>query len=151
MSKIITIENISKNYKNIKALDDISFSIEEGSFVSILGPNGSGKSTLNNLLAGLTQPTLGNITYNSGLSKEDFTKYIGMVFQHNVSDDLLTVKENLYFYGALAIKDKVKLEQRYEELKAFTVFESFENKRFNTLSGGQKRLVEIARALFVMP
>jgi multidrug/hemolysin transport system ATP-binding protein len=152
VKSLIKVENISRNYKAIKALDQVSFELFEGSFVSLLGPNGAGKSTLNNILSGLSEPNSGSIVYDGGeTKKEDFIKYISMVFQHNVCDNLLTVKENLLVYGGLSIRDKDELSKRYEYLKDFLGFKDYENQKFKTLSGGQKRIVEISRALFIAP
>lgn len=151
MPKIIKIQDLTKKYHQIQALQGITLDVMAGSFVSILGSNGAGKSTLNHILAGLTLPTTGIVEYDEGTKLADFQQYIGMVFQHNVCDPLLTVEENLLFYGGLVIKNKKQLQARYQELQTFIGFASFAKQRFKTLSGGEKRLVEIARALFILP
>jgi ABC-type multidrug transport system ATPase subunit len=95
---IIEVKNLRKYYKNIKAVDDISFTVEKGSFFAFLGPNGAGKSTTISIIATLLEKTSGEILVCNkevGRHNEIIRKKIGVVFQKSVLDDLLTVKENL--------------------------------------------------------
>ena len=138
---ILQAKNISKRYGNHLAVNDIHLQFEKGTFNAILGPNGAGKSTTISMLIGLQQPTQGEIIYEPG------TK-IGVVFQTSVLDEMLTVRENLTIRA-----------QQYKGIKASRVenlihqlgLTAFQKQLYGTLSGGQKRRVDIARALLHSP
>ena len=136
---ILQAKNISKRYGNHLAVNNIHLQFEKGTFNAILGPNGAGKSTTISMLIGLKQPTQGEIIYEPG------TK-IGVVFQTSVLDEMLTVRENL------TIRAK-----QYKGLKPDRVSDlrlglsAFQKQKYGTLSGGQKRRVDIARALLHSP
>lgn len=151
MDEILTVKNLVKSYKDILAVDDISFTVKRGSLFAFLGPNGAGKSTTINVITTLLNKDSGQVMINGKTDEKYFRKKIGVVFQNNVLDDVLTVKENLLYRGALYLKTKEKVLERYVELAEFLNLTEFENQRFKTLSGGQKRRTEIARALFANP
>ncbi|BCR36620.1 ABC transporter ATP-binding protein [Mariniplasma anaerobium] len=151
MDEILTVKNLVKSYKEILAVDDISFSVKRGSLFAFLGPNGAGKSTTINVITTLLNKDSGQVMINGKTDEKYFREKIGVVFQNNVLDDVLTVKENLLYRGALYLKTKEKVLERYLELAEFLNLHEFENQRFKTLSGGQKRRTEIARALFANP
>ena len=151
MDIILSVKNLVKSYKDIIAVDDISFDVKRGSLFAFLGPNGAGKSTTINVITTLLNKDSGDVRLNDQTDEKYFREKIGVVFQNNVLDDVLTVKENLLYRGALYLKTKEKVLERYEELSEFLNLKEFENQRFKTLSGGQKRRTEIARALFANP
>ena len=151
MDVILSVKNLVKSYKDIIAVNDISFDVKRGSLFAFLGPNGAGKSTTINVITTLLNKDAGDVRLNDQTEEKYFREKIGVVFQNNVLDDVLTVKENLIYRGALYLKTKEKVLQRYEELSEFLNLKTFENQRFKTLSGGQKRRTEIARALFADP
>lgn len=138
---ILQAKHLTKWYGNHMAVDDIQLEFEKGSFNAILGPNGAGKSTTISMLIGLKKPTKGQIRYASN------TK-IGVVFQASVLDEMLTVRENLTIRA-----------QQYKEIEASRVDDlihqlgltAFQKQLYGTLSGGQKRRVDIARALLSQP
>lgn len=151
MDAILTVEHLVKTYKEVVAVNDISFSVKRGSLFAFLGPNGAGKSTTINVITTLLDKNSGEVKLNGQTNEKYFREKIGVVFQNNVLDDVLTVKENLLYRGALYLKTKEKVQERYDELSTFLNLKEFENQRFKTLSGGQKRRTEIARALFANP
>ena len=151
MTDIIEVKNLTKVYGARAVVDGISFAVPERSFFAFLGQNGAGKTTTINMIIGLINRNGGEILYNGNADYASFKDKIGVVFQNNISDDLLTVEENLRTYGALYIGSPGKLKQRLKEVAALLSLEPILGQRFRTLSGGQKRKVEIARALFMSP
>ena len=138
---ILETRYLSKIYGNKRAVHDLNLQIEAGSFTAILGPNGAGKSTTIQMLTRLLQPTTGEILYNSNIK-------LGVVFQNSVLDDMLTVRENLDIRaGQYNMIDKGKVDSLIEQLG----LKKFSTQLYGTLSGGQKRRVDIARALLNNP
>ena len=138
---ILPAKNISKRYGNHLVVDHIHLQFEKGTFNAILGPNGAGKSTTISMLIGLKQPTQGDIIYEPG------TK-IGVVFQTSVLDEMLTVRENLTIR---ARQYKGLKPNRVSDLIDRLGLSAFQKQKYGTLSGGQKRRVDIARALLHGP
>ena len=138
---ILQAKNISKRYGNHLAVDNIQLQFKRGTFNAILGPNGAGKSTTISMLIGLKQPTQGEIIYEPG------TK-IGVVFQTSVLDEMLTVRENLTIR---ARQYKGLKPNRVSSLIDRLGLSAFQKQKYGTLSGGQKRRVDIARALLSQP
>ncbi|MFA5719765.1 MAG: ABC transporter ATP-binding protein [Acholeplasmataceae bacterium] len=151
MDTILEVKHLKKTYGNLKAVNDVSFKVRRGSLFAFLGPNGAGKSTTINIISTLLKKDEGEVLLNEQSSEAYFRNKIGVVFQENILDDLLTVKENLMYRGSLYINNKQGVLKRYQELRELLRFGAFENQRFKTLSGGQKRRTEIARALFSNP
>ncbi|MDO4667130.1 MAG: ABC transporter ATP-binding protein [Streptococcus sp.] len=138
---MLETKKLTKTYGNTVAVNGLDIHIKRGSFTAILGPNGAGKSTTIQMLIGLLQPTSGSINY------AEKTK-LGVVFQNSVLDGMLTVKENLEI-RAKQYKhiEKNKIDQLIKELG----LTNFVQQKYHTLSGGQKRRVDIARALLNSP
>jgi multidrug/hemolysin transport system ATP-binding protein len=151
MDAIIKVNHLVKSYGTVLAVNDISFEVKRGSLFAFLGPNGAGKSTTINIMTTLLDQNSGTVYLNEQTDESYFRNKIGVVFQGNVLDDELTVKENLMCRGSLYRNDKVEVKKRYEELRSYLNLAEFENQRYKTLSGGQKRRTEIARALFSNP
>lgn len=151
MDKILEVKNLTKNYGTLVAVNNISFDVRRGSLFAFLGPNGAGKSTTINIISTLLSKDSGEVFFNGKTDDRYFREKIGVVFQNNILDDHLTVKENLLYRGSLYINNKQGVFKRYKELKDYLKFGDFENQKFKTLSGGQKRRTEIARALFSNP
>ncbi len=151
MAEILRVENLSKRFGQLQAVDDLSFVVESGKLFAFLGQNGAGKSTTINMLIGTLSADNGNIVYGGDKTFKQFKNKIGVVFQNNIFDELLTVEENIKLFGRLYTPNKQNIKERYEELATLFDFKSFEKKKFKNLSGGQKRRVEIARALFNTP
>lgn len=150
----LLIERISKSYGNIRALDDVSFSVQAGEFFALLGPNGAGKTTLFQLLTGLFVSDSGRILV-SGLDIHSQTiqalEHIGVVFQQATLDLDLTVRSNLEFHSSLRGMDRHQTRQRINvELDRLGIAPSADQVCRN-LSGGNRRKVELARALLHNP
>jgi len=151
MDCIVRVENLVKSYGDVLAVRDISFEIKRGSLFAFLGPNGAGKSTTINIMTTLLDADSGKVFLNDQTDESYFRNKIGVVFQGNVLDDFLTVKENLMYRGSLYLNNIHEVKKRYLELEEYLHLKEFSNQRFSTLSGGQKRRAEIARALFSNP
>ena len=127
MDCILEVKNLHKSYKEIKAVKGISFQVKRGSLFAFLGPNGAGKSTTINMITTLLEKDQGDIFLNGQTDDVYFREKIGVVFQNNVLDDLLTVKQNLIFRGSLYLKTKEAVHQWYEELSQFLHLSDFEH------------------------
>lgn len=155
---IVTFENVSRVYKSgdheLKALDQINLSLDEGKFVVILGPSGAGKSTLLNLLGGLDSPTSGTITVDgkdiSTLSDNELADYraakVGFVFQFYNLVPTLTVYENVALVKEIA-PNALDPKQMLQEVGLADHIKNFPSQ----LSGGEQQRVSIARALAKNP
>lgn len=154
MEQVIRVKGLKKYYKEIKAVDDISFTVERGELFGFLGVNGAGKSTTINMLCTLYRPTAGEIEIcGHCLGREDgeIRKKIGVVWQNNCLDERLTVKENLYVRGALYGQGREMLKKNVERVCARLGLSDIYARPFGKLSGGQKRRCEIAAALVNTP
>lgn len=153
-NKILNIESLSKSYGPIKALNEVSFSLAEGEYTSLLGPNGAGKTTLFQILTGLFVSEKGNVLINNYDMRNNAIKalaHIGVVFQQITLDMDLTVMENLKFHSNLhGINDKEFKKRVIVELEQVNLANRI-NDKVRSLSGGQKRRVELARSLLHRP
>lgn len=149
----IKIKNLSKCYGDFFAVDNLSFSVDEGEFVGFLGVNGAGKSTTINIMSTLLAPTSGSVEIcGYELSKaNEIRKRIGVVYQENVLDDLLTAKENLMNRGILYGISKRDTEKKIEQMSKIFGIEKILNRKYKVLSGGEKRRCEIVSALLHTP
>ena len=151
---IIDIENLEKSFKDVKAVDGISFKVREGELFAFLGVNGAGKSTTINMMSGVLKKDGGKINisgYNIDTDAEKIKRNIGIVFQNSVLDSKLTVYDNLKFRAALYGIDgpafKTALDDTVERFELKEILK----RPLCKLSGGQKRRVDIARALIHSP
>lgn len=154
MKNIIEVKNLVKNYKSVQAVKDISFEVKEGSLFAFLGENGAGKSTTINILCTILQKNSGTVIINNNdldKSANEIRKEIGIVFQNSVLDGVLTVKENLYSRCAYYGLSKKESDERVAYLSNLLDLGEIINRRYANLSGGQKRRVDIARALINNP
>lgn len=158
---ILQIEHLSKIYgkgeSSVKALDDVSFSVQKGEFVAIIGPSGSGKSTLLHLLGGVDRPTSGKILVDNtdmySLNETQLAifrrRQIGFIYQFYNLIPVLTVEENITL-PLLLDKQKVERKQLDDLVKTLSLQERL-NHLPNQLSGGQQQRVSIGRALIGNP
>lgn len=147
MKKIIEVKNLSKSYKNLKAIDDLSFDVYEGEILGLLGPNGSGKSTTINSVLNLLSFEKGTIKIFGKEMKPDaydIKRNIGVIFQEVAVLEELTVYENIDYFCGLYVSDKLLRKSYVEDainlvgLKEFTKFYT------KQLSGGLLRRLNIA-------
>lgn len=134
---LIRTKDLIKTFRDKTVIEHLNLEVEEGKLLAYIGTNGAGKSTTMKMLTGLLKPTSGEIELAADLK-------IGMVFQESVLDEELTVLDNLKSRQALYRKqDKAWLEK----LIQLTGLDAFLNQTYGTLSGGQRRRVDIVRAL----
>ena len=151
---IIKISHLNKSFGDIKAVNDISFQVQKGELFAFLGVNGAGKSTTISIICGQLHKDSGNVQIQ-GTDLERLGKTVGeklgVVFQDSVLDKPLTVRENLKSRAALyGITGKV-FEKRLQELVEILDFADYLNRPVGKLSGGQRRRIDIARALIHRP
>lgn len=150
MKNIIEIAQLCKSFKEVKAVNDISFKVKEGEFFAFLGINGAGKSTTISIMCGQLSKDSGKVIINGHDLDKDIDSIrsdVGVVFQNSALDKTLSVKDNLkYRAGLYGITGKRFIDKLNELSKLFDLDEIL-NRTFSKLSGGQKRRVDIARAL----
>lgn len=141
---IVEIKNLRKSFKNVVAVDGINLSIKDKDIHGILGPNGAGKSTTINCILGLLKEDEGEVIFEEQYHLNKWKKNIGYVPQDLALYDELTVYENVSFFCSLYGFKKDELEKNVNDALAFTGLKEFKNKKVQTLSGGQKRRLNIA-------
>jgi multidrug/hemolysin transport system ATP-binding protein len=154
LDKVIVVKGLHKQYGEVKAVKGIDFYVEKGKLFAFLGPNGAGKTTTINIICTLLSLNEGEVAVNGyqlGVDDDAIRDNIGIVFQDGVLDKLLTVKENLLMRGSFYHKEKKELEKAVEEALEVTSISDLKNRRYGSLSGGQKRRADIARALVHRP
>lgn len=147
MKNIIEVKNLTKEYKAVKAVDNLSFEVHEGEILGLLGPNGSGKSTTINCILSLLRFGEGSIkVFDREMEPDayDIKGKIGVVFQDVAVFDELTVYENIDYFCGLYINDKAKRKQYIREAIALVGLEDFMKFRPKQLSGGLLRRLNIA-------
>ena len=150
----IAVKNLTKRFKDITAVDDISFEVECGEIFAFLGPNGAGKSTTIKVLTTLLQPTSGEISlngHNPVTEQDEVRRSFGIVFQDPSLDDELTAFENMDIHGILyKMPARLRRERIAELLKLVELWDRRKS-AVKTFSGGMKRRLEIARGLLHHP
>ena len=154
MEEIISIKNLNKTFKEVKAVNNLSFKVKKGEFFAFLGINGAGKSTTISIMCGELTRDSGEVYIdgkNIDEQMESIKVKMGVVYQKNVLDDPLTVKDNLKFRAALYGIHGKEFEEKYQKLASLLDFADLSSRTYGKLSGGQKRRVDIARALIHDP
>ena len=153
-SDIIKISHLNKSFGEVKAVNDLSFRVKKGELFAFLGVNGAGKSTTISILCGLLKKDSGTVQVN-GIETDkagaQTKRMLGVVFQDSVLDKPLTVKENLKSRAALYGITGNAFDKRLQELVEILDFDEFLNRPVGKLSGGQRRRIDIARALLHRP
>ena len=159
--EILTAEHISKIYgsgnNEVRALNDVSFSVEQGEFLAIIGPSGSGKSTLLHILGGVDRPTSGKVYMNGqdvyAQNEEQLAIFrrrnVGLVYQFYNLIPVLNVVENMTL--PVRMDGRKVNDERVEELLSLLGLTERKNNLPNQLSGGQQQRVSIGRALMNAP
>jgi len=156
MTFAIKVENLCKQYGVHNAVNGISFTVEQGTLFAFLGANGAGKSTTIEILCTLLKKSSGNVTINGfkldvSNDNADIRKSIGVVFQQSLLDTRLTVRENILHRGRTYGLSKTQLAENYQFVSSYLHLDDIEKQKYGTLSGGQKRRADIARALIHRP
>lgn len=151
---IIEVENLTKKYGGLAAVNNVSFTVKPGEIFGFLGPNGAGKTTTINILCTLTKPTSGRASI-AGLDvvhrQSQVRQVIGLVFQDPSLDERLSALQNLRFHALVYSVPASVREQRIEQfLKMMELWDKRHNK-VQTFSGGMKRRLELARGLLHHP
>src|SRR4030066_2159678 len=151
---IIKVENLTRRFNGITAVDNISFEVEEGTIFGFLGPNGAGKTTTINILCTLLSPTSGKAQIaGHDCMKESAAvrKAIGIVFQDTTLDKDLTAYENLIFHAYLYNVPKNEMQGRVGNALKFVDLYERKDDLVKKFSGGMKRRLEVARGLIHRP
>jgi putative spermidine/putrescine transport system ATP-binding protein len=149
----VSLQNVSRLFGSVKALDDISLDIDDGEFFSMLGPSGSGKTTSLRLIAGFDQPTRGKILLHGRdvVGVPPYDRDVNTVFQDYALFPHMTVGENVG-YGLMIRKvGRAERQQRVEEMLALVRLGGMAERKPSQLSGGQRQRVALARALILQP
>ncbi len=154
MDNVIEISRLNKSFKEVKAVQDLSFIVKRGELFAFLGVNGAGKSTTISILCGQLEKDGGKVIvdgYDLDKNLDGVKSKLGVVFQNSVLDKDLTVKDNLESRAALYGIMGEKFKTRLRELAEILDFSGLLNRTVGKLSGGQRRRVDIARALLHKP
>jgi multidrug/hemolysin transport system ATP-binding protein len=150
----ISVSGLTKRFRDVVAVDDISFDVETGSVFAFLGTNGAGKSTTIGCVTTVSPFDAGQITvagHDVRGDSEPVRAQIGVVFQESMLDAELTARENLTTRARFYTSDRRAIAQRVTDLSALIGLDEFLDRRYGRLSGGQRRRVDIARALLHSP
>lgn len=153
---ILEIEHLRKSYGSLKAVNDISFKVKKGSLFAFLGVNGAGKSTTINIICSILKKDSGRVIvcgHDIDNDKENqlIKEEIGIVFQNSVLDNDLTVLENLKIRTSFYSLTKKESDEKLKRITELLELEPILNQQVKKLSGGQKRRVDIARAMVHEP
>lgn len=149
----VRVENLTKEFGTVKAVDDVTFAVADGKLTGLLGPSGCGKSTMLYLICGLEKPTKGRIFFDdkdvTDLEPEE--RGLGLVFQNYALYPHMTVLQNIMFPLECMKVDKNEAKQRAIEMARLTRVDEYLTRRPGQLSGGQQQRVAIARAMVKNP
>lgn len=154
MENIIEIEHLYKSFKDVKAVQDLSFRVKRGELFAFLGVNGAGKSTTISIMCGMLAKDGGKVVVGGvdiDKNADKIKRDLGVVFQNSVLDKALSVKDNLQNRAALYGIVGEAFQERLEELSELLDFKDLLSRTVGKLSGGQRRRIDIARALLHRP
>jgi len=142
MTEILQVRDLHKHYKDVKAVNGVSFTVKEGACFGLLGPNGAGKTTTIEVMEGISKPTSGEILYRGEPLGPTFRERAGIQFQSTALQDFLTVAEQLKLFGSFYPQGLP-----YDELIEVCALQNFLNRDASKLSGGQRQRLLLAIAL----
>lgn len=154
MQLSVEVAGLTKRFRGVTAVDDVSFAVPQGSVFAFLGTNGAGKSTTIACLTTVTHPDSGRISvggHDVASNGEAVRRAIGVVFQDSLLDDSLTVRENLTLRGLPYLGNRLAIRERIAQLADTVQLGEILDRRYGKLSGGHRRRVDIARALIHEP
>lgn len=154
MENIIEIKNLKKSFGEIKAVNDLTFSVKQGELFAFLGENGAGKSTTISIFCGQLKKDSGEVILDGEKLEEnpfEIKRKLGVVFQNSALDKHLTVYENLEHRASLYGIFDEEFSKRMQELRLLLDLDELLNRPLGKLSGGQRRRIDIARALIHNP
>lgn len=154
MENIIEIKHLNKTFKEVHAVNDLSFCVKKGELFAFLGVNGAGKSTTISIICGMLEKDNGEVLINGKNIETDMKEIsnkIGVVFQNSVLDNVLSVKDNLISRASLYGLYGKEANNKIFELSKLLNFEDLLNRTVGKLSGGQRRRIDVARALLYDP
>ncbi len=146
MQEVIRVENLTKSYKDVVAVDNITFTIQKGHCFGLLGPNGAGKTTTIEIMEGIIKATKGQVLYYGKPIDESMSQQIGIQFQHTALQDFLTVKETLNLFTSF-----YQHTVPHSELIELCDLSEFLDRDNRLLSGGQRQRLLLALALINDP
>jgi len=150
----IRTQGLTKQYGQAFAVEQLDLEIEAGQFYGLLGPNGAGKSTTIHMLTTMTSATLGDAWIDGQKITDDpvaIRRTVGLVFQDSALDRTMSIDENLQFAAALYNLSPEQANARIDELLTVFGLQDQRNKKLVTLSGGQRRAIDIARGVLHKP
>ncbi|MBR1386709.1 MAG: ABC transporter ATP-binding protein [Bacilli bacterium] len=150
---LVRLENISKNFNNVKVIKDVSLDIYKGEFLTLLGPSGCGKTTILRMISGLDDVTKGKVFIDGvDVTEVDATKReVNTIFQNLALFPKMTVKENVGFGLKMKKLDKNIIDKRVKEVIKLVKMEGYEDRFPSELSGGQQQRIAIARSIIMNP
>ena len=154
MNSVIEIENLTKEFAGLVAVDHITLNVGEGEIFGFLGPNGAGKTTVVKMLCTILNPTSGSAKvcgYDIVRQRDKVRECIGIVFQDRAIDTFLTGKENLDFHARMYHLDRKTRQERVAEVLDLMDLRGKENMRISECSGGTQRRFEVARGFLNHP
>ena len=146
MADFIAVENLSKNYGPVRAVDDVSFGIEQGVCFGLLGPNGAGKTTTIEMMEGIAAPTSGRVLFREKPIGADFKKKVGIQFQSTALPEFITVRETLALFSSFYPHPRPQ-----EEVVRLCSLEDILERDNQKLSGGQRQRLLLALAIIPKP
>lgn len=148
---VITVKELQKNYKEKAAVENLSFYLEEGKCTALLGPNGAGKTTTIKMLAGLVNPSSGQVFSDLLPNSKDLRSLIGYLPQYPTFFEWMTAQEYMIFSGEIAGMNKKEAKKRTDELLELVGLDEAKKRKVGEFSGGMKQRLGIAQALIHRP